>query len=241
MTLSSEQPSKGIISGMLMHIPRGRDGVMWDFSASAHQQYQYTPAYREPTQTNASVRTQGDEFVPGRVLRICNTTGLAQAARQRHAALCAMLRCSFPLSAAGDATAPCRLPVGLLQRGIESSARRPTALRASPRKPYGTQAPRPAPSGTNLSQFDVTMANLVDRHTIFHAKGGGPPYFHFYLGSDSDLFRTSCIYILQPLTSVAQLRRTFTTKVLVGDRMTGGVKRNMTEMRLPATALKGSK
>ena len=40
------------------------------------------------------------------------------------------------------------------------------------------------------------------------------------------------------LTSVAQLRRTFTVKVLV-DRMPGGVKRNVTEMRLPATALTG--
>ncbi|KAG5329102.1 GVQW3 protein, partial [Acromyrmex heyeri] len=41
------------------------------------------------------------------------------------------------------------------------------------------------------------------------------------------------------LTSVAQLRRTFTAKVLVGDRMTGGVTRNVTEMRLHAAALKG--
>ena len=40
-------------------------------------------------------------------------------------------------------------------------------------------------------------------------------------------------------SSVAQLRRTFTAKVLVGDRMTNSIKRNVTEMRLPVTALKG--
>ncbi|EGI61416.1 hypothetical protein G5I_10324 [Acromyrmex echinatior] len=40
-------------------------------------------------------------------------------------------------------------------------------------------------------------------------------------------------------SSVAQLRRTFTAKVLVGDRMTNSIKRNVTEMRLPVIALKG--
>ena len=47
------------------------------------------------------------------------------------------------------------------------------------------------------------------------------------------------VCIATALTSVAQLRRTLTAKILVDDRMTGGVKRNVTEMRLPATALKG--
>ncbi|EGI66612.1 hypothetical protein G5I_04852 [Acromyrmex echinatior] len=41
------------------------------------------------------------------------------------------------------------------------------------------------------------------------------------------------------LTSVAQLRRAFTAKIFLGDQMTGGVKRNATEMHLHAAALKG--
>ena len=50
---------------------------------------------------------------------------------------------------------------------------------------------------------------------------------------------SSYISVATALTSVAQLRRTFIAKVFVGDRMTGGIKRNMSEMRLSAIALKG--
>ena len=53
------------------------------------------------------------------------------------------------------------------------------------------------------------------------------------------IYKITYIYIATVLTSVAQLRRTFTAKILVGDRMTGDVKRNVTEMHLPATALQG--
>ena len=38
---------------------------------------------------------------------------------------------------------------------------------------------------------------------------------------------------------MAQLRRAFTGKIFLGDRMTNGVKRNATEMRLHAAVLRG--